>query len=471
MKNFGSKAAALLAASAFVSAGAAVSPPCSFSASAEERLSYTENSNVFGNEENIIGTLLAAAEHEHTFSNGWAKDKDYHWHPANCGHDTVNGKEAHKWDGGRVTTEPTDKKEGVVTYTCEVCGAQKAELIPTADKEPTEERHIHVASMEWSADETGHWHNCTGCAEKYDFAEHSENNGVVTVRPTENSEGEITYRCRICGAVTRTEILPAGYDTADDSVQQTEVSDVQPAEMVMQSDENLPEIAEESHIKGWEAISEKILYASDGETVSVNMNNASELPKSVIEAFAGRNVNLAVKMKNGVKWTINGENVTSPRSVNLGVVRNARTHIPKETLKVIGADGVSTKQLSLDYNGEFGFTGTLTVNFGKKYNDFYANAFSYDRKSKELELTDSSPIENGSADMDFSHASEYAVVISEVPLESSEDVAVGGGVILPSEKINVEIKKTSPYRKYAYIAAALAAGITVVSVIKKRIKE
>ena len=43
--------------------------------------------------------------------------------------------EEHIWDDGTVTTEPTDKAEGVRTFTCTVCGAEKAEAIPKT--EPT----------------------------------------------------------------------------------------------------------------------------------------------------------------------------------------------------------------------------------------------------------------------------------------------------------------------------------------------
>ena len=36
----------------------------------------------------------------------------------------------HKWDGGKVTKEPTETAEGVKTYTCSVCGETKDEAIP-----------------------------------------------------------------------------------------------------------------------------------------------------------------------------------------------------------------------------------------------------------------------------------------------------------------------------------------------------
>lgn len=76
---------------------------------------------------------------------------------------------AHKFDGGKITTEPTCKEEGVKTYTCFICGDTQEEKIPTNDH-------------------------------------HTYGEGVVTVEPTCMGEGEMTYTCIWCGA-THTEII------------------------------------------------------------------------------------------------------------------------------------------------------------------------------------------------------------------------------------------------------------------------
>lgn len=79
----------------------------------------------------------------------------------------------HKWDNGTVTTEPTEKDPGTMTYTCTVCGQTKTEVIPATGP------HTHV----WDE-------------------------GTVTVAPTETTPGVRTYTCTVCGQ-TRTEIIPA----------------------------------------------------------------------------------------------------------------------------------------------------------------------------------------------------------------------------------------------------------------------
>ena len=79
----------------------------------------------------------------------------------------------HKWDSGTVTTEPTEKDPGTMTYTRTVCGQTKTEVIPATGP------HTHV----WDE-------------------------GTVTVTPTETTPGVRTYTCTVCGK-TRTEIIPA----------------------------------------------------------------------------------------------------------------------------------------------------------------------------------------------------------------------------------------------------------------------
>lgn len=58
----------------------------------------------------------------------------------------------------------------------------------------------HNFSEEWSNKETHHWHACTddGCKETKDKAEHSWNDGSVTVEPTTEKEGTMLYTCTVC---------------------------------------------------------------------------------------------------------------------------------------------------------------------------------------------------------------------------------------------------------------------------------
>ena len=78
----------------------------------------------------------------------------------------------HKWDSGKVTTEPTETAPGVRTYTCTVCGQTRTETIPATGA------HTH----------------------KWDT-------GKVTTEPTATTPGVRTYTCTVCGQ-TKEEVIP-----------------------------------------------------------------------------------------------------------------------------------------------------------------------------------------------------------------------------------------------------------------------
>ena len=68
--------------------------------------------------------------------------------------------------------------------------------------------HTHTYSSKWTSDETHHWHkaNCQHTDEISEKSEHTWNEGSVTIEPTVNSEGEMTYECSVCFK-TKTEVI------------------------------------------------------------------------------------------------------------------------------------------------------------------------------------------------------------------------------------------------------------------------
>lgn len=132
----------------------------------------------------------------------WESDNDdNHYHICSVCSDKADVT-PHSYDSGEITTPATETTEGVKTYTCSVCNHTKTEAVSKLG-------HTHSLSKDYSKDETGHWHTCSGCDEKVDFGAHIENSGTVTVQPTETSTGVMTYCCSVCGYEMRTEEIPA----------------------------------------------------------------------------------------------------------------------------------------------------------------------------------------------------------------------------------------------------------------------
>lgn len=77
-----------------------------------------------------MSVFMTSCAHECEFSEAWSKDATHHWH-ACTGKDCelIADKGEHTWNGGEITTEATQKEDGVKTFTCTACGQTKTEPV------------------------------------------------------------------------------------------------------------------------------------------------------------------------------------------------------------------------------------------------------------------------------------------------------------------------------------------------------
>lgn len=133
---------------------------------------------------------------------------------SNCG-EVVSTRElpptgAHDWDGGTVTTAPTETTPGVRTFTCTVCGQTRTEVIPATGAHD----YRFTKTVAPTCTDGGYdLYTCSGCGATErrnltDAAGHKWDGGTVTTAPTETKPGVRTFTCTVCSQ-TRTEAIPA----------------------------------------------------------------------------------------------------------------------------------------------------------------------------------------------------------------------------------------------------------------------
>ena len=116
----------------------------------------------------------------------------------------------HKWDGGTVTTAPTETTPGVRTFTCTVCGDIREETIPATGAHD----YRFTKNVDPTCTDGGYdLYTCSGCGATErrnltDAAGHKWDGGTVTTAPTETTPGVRTFTCTVCSQ-TRTEAIPA----------------------------------------------------------------------------------------------------------------------------------------------------------------------------------------------------------------------------------------------------------------------
>ena len=156
--------------------------------------------------------------------------------------------------------------------------------------------------------------------------------------------------------------------------------------------------------------------ARPGDTVEITLRpGRTTLEREVFEELAGQDITLEIDAGDGVLWTVNGLDIPEDTrlhdldlDVNLG-----DSGIPATVLNAVTGE-ISTVQLSLAHDGEFGFTMTLTAPLGRDNADYWANLYWYNERTEELEFQQAARIaDDGMAEFALDHASDYAIVIDD----------------------------------------------------------
>ena len=216
---------------------------------------------------------------------------------------------------------------------------------------------------------------------------------------------------------------------------------------------NEPQLSSGEH--GWYSILDLINSMDEG-TIEIDMNGTTDVPKMIFSALSGKNITLVFDMGKDIVWTINGNDVTEPRDIDLGVRKDAQV-VPAKVWKPT-ADGKETVQLKLAHNGEFGLAAKLTLPLDRKNNGCYANLYWYDPENRTLELTDVGRIEDGKAELAFTHASAWAVVIGDEPM--SADAGTEAGMIAEENSVDGQ-NGISVSALSAFITAAVGGSAFV----------
>lgn len=154
-------------------------------------------------------------------------------------------------------------------------------------------------------------------------------------------------------------------------------------------------------------IMQKINLAAPQTVIDVDMDDAVIIPKEILSAAKDKNVNLTLNM-NGYQWNIVGNTIMeNAEDVNLEVLLNIN-NIPSDIIAGI-ADNQESIQLSLTYEGEFGFEAWLSLNMGKENVGKVGSLYYYDGES--LNYQSSNRIdEDGVVSFKFNHASDYVII-------------------------------------------------------------
>jgi len=336
----------------------------------------------------------------------------YHYQKCKCG--LIMGI-LHTPDNGTVTLEPNYDSEGKKEYRCTVCGYLISEetLAPLG----------HNVEVEWKSDVSGHWQNCE-CGERHNFGKHISDGGFVTIKPTYNSCGERVFSCTVCGFVMKTETIPALESGEPDRPNPpvrpgipnipSEPNEPNEPDIPIFPDYDMPFLKDDYGKNGWDTIKTEVENSDEGSAITVDMNGTTTVPKDVFAVIKGKDITIVFEIGNGILWSVNGKSITAGTISDIDFSVNADTeNIPLEIINNVTKERRFI-QISLSHSGEFGFTAVLSINLGKDNAGLYAVLYYY---NDDLEYICESEISSdGIAELTFTHASDYLIVIDEKPV-------------------------------------------------------
>ena len=113
--------------------------------------------------------------------------------------------------------------------------------------------------------------------------------------------------------------------------------------------------------------------------------------------------------------------------------------IPVDVINKVSGERYSVN-LSLAYDGEFGFTATLTVNMEPKNSGMYANLFYYNEQTGKLEFVSAGQIDSdGNVELAFTHASDYTIVVEANIMSDNSQVDNNADKTIPAPKTDDNI--------------------------------
>ena len=323
-----------------------------------------------------------------------------------------------------VTKQPTTTEEGVRTYTCTRCNSSYTESIAKLPEEQHTHNYTGSITKEATCTEAGVRTYTCSCGDSY--TENIPATGhsyvsKVTKAATTTEEGIMTYTCSKCG---HSYTQPITKIKSDDSSKDNGSQNQKPQSGTDNGNQNQkpqpdstsikPYIKDDSGKEGWDVIKPQLEEAKAGDTVTVAMNGTTVVPKDVIDSIKGKDTTLVLDMGNGLSWKIYGKDITDAAGdidFDVTVGADAGKSIPVDVINNVTGER-SSMNLTLAYDGEFGFTATLTVNMKSKNAGLYANLFYYNEQTGELEFISAGQIDSdGNVELVFTHASDYTIVV------------------------------------------------------------
>lgn len=159
--------------------------------------------------------------------------------------------------------------------------------------------------------------------------------------------------------------------------------------------------------------------AENKDVLTMDMSKAEMIYAQTLQQIKEQGREVILQMDDQVSWTIHGDTIETDnlKDINLKVTFG-NSQIPEWKLEALTANEIFI-EMSLEHEGDFGFTAVLSVQLDDAQPGQYANLFYYNEQSGDFEFMCASLIDSKcSVDFEFKHASDYVIIISNETKEN-----------------------------------------------------
>lgn len=310
----------------------------------------------------------------------------------------------------RVTKQPTTTEEGVMTYECSACGY-------TATK-PIAKIAVKNDSDAGSSNNSNYSGNVPESSGSINNAHKNVTQPAKTTPAPDPSLTPILTPAPIPDPVQPTQ-------PADNLKRPQRNVPAAQNDAVEEGEEARPFIQGEDSKEGWDVIREESAVCAEGGTIVVNMNGSSVVPGDIFDMIKGKDITMQFELDNGIIWQVNGMSVQkeniSDIDFHVALGEEASDTIPVDLINALTGERFSMN-LTLAYDGAFGFEAVMRLNVGEANKGLVANLFYYNVSTDALEFICADEIdETGQAELTFTHASDYIIILDTVSMEPVEE--------------------------------------------------
>ncbi len=413
--------------------------------------------------------------HTHSYGTVWKSDSSSHWHECTCGDKSDTA--AHTEDGGSVTKAPTETEKGVRTYKCSVCGY----VIRTEDIAKLPPSSGGGGSSGGNGDNGGSGGNSGGNENNGGSSGSDEGQGSGGNGSTNPGNGNTTPQPSVTQP-TDTNTNP-GNETAPGTgttpVNPGSGNTVKPGTAPVSGTGTPAQGTKQPFIKGadgkigWGVIRAEEEQAQEGSTINVDMNGSVVVPGDIFDSIKGKDITITFDMGNGILWSVDGKSITTDKAGDIDFsVKTETNAIPVDIVNNVTGERYSI-QISLAYEGEFGFTAVLSIELGKENAGYTASLYYYNESTGELEFICSDEVaEDGTVSLAFTHASDYVIAIDGEQEEESGNATEPEQPDTPDKDSTGQAEESPqawrPWWLIVVGALVVIMGIGVFFVVKKK---